>query len=87
MILLSDNLRLAAAYVFEKRNRSPVPVMMISLILFFTEIPVSKYASSFRLWTSCRSVATSRRFNSILALESLYRSVVCGIPSIRDHEP
>jgi hypothetical protein len=32
MILLSYNLRLAAAYVFEKRNRSPVPVMMVSLI-------------------------------------------------------
>ncbi len=32
MILLSCNLRLAAAYVFEKRNRSPVPVMMVSLI-------------------------------------------------------
>jgi hypothetical protein len=49
MTLLSHNLRLTVAYVFEKRNRSPVPVMMISLIFFITEIPVSKYASSFRL--------------------------------------
>ena len=32
MILLTYNLRLAAAYFFEKRNRSPVPVMMVSLI-------------------------------------------------------
>jgi hypothetical protein len=51
MAPLTHNLRLTAAYVFEKRNRSPVPVMMISLIFFITEIPVSKYASSFRLWT------------------------------------
>jgi hypothetical protein len=49
MTLLSHNLRLTAAYVFEKRNCSPVPV--IQLDLFITEIPVSKYESSFRLWT------------------------------------
>ena len=54
MTLLSHNLRLSAVYVFEKRNCSPVPVMMISLIFFITEIPVSKYESSFQLWTIMR---------------------------------
>ncbi len=47
MTLLSNNLRLTAAYVFEKRNCSPAPVMMISLIFFITEIPVSKYERFF----------------------------------------
>ena len=32
MILLNYYLRLAVAYVFEKRNRSPVPAIMASLI-------------------------------------------------------
>lgn len=45
MTLLSHNLRLSAAYVFEKRNCSPVPVMMISLIFFITEIPALKLGS------------------------------------------
>jgi hypothetical protein len=34
MILPAYNLRLAAAYVFEKRNRSPVPVIMVGFDLF-----------------------------------------------------
>ena len=36
-----------AAYVFEKRNRSPVPVMMISLILFFYRDPGFKVRKFF----------------------------------------
>jgi hypothetical protein len=74
-----------AAYVFEKRNRSPVPVMMISLILFFTE---TRFQST-QVLSGCGQVAgrLQHRADSILALESLYRSAVCGIPSIRDHEP
>jgi hypothetical protein len=45
MILLKYNLRLAAAYVFEKRNRSRIPVMMVSLILLLPRSRFSKYAS------------------------------------------
>ena len=37
MILLNCYLRLAAANVFEKRNRSPVPAIMASLIFLVSK--------------------------------------------------